>query len=211
MKNEPQVKGKGCLAFTIFGLPLLIGLIIFVLWAGFYAFRTYNKCVERNEAVKNAWSNVENAYQKRLDLIPNIVATVKGYAEHEQETFIAVTEARSKASSINLTVEDLTEENLAKFEAAQEELNSAISRLLVTVENYPELKANQNFIDLQNELKVIEAEIISRRDLFNNTVKDYNVFVLKFPRNIFAKMFGFREKSYFKAKPGAENAPEVKF
>jgi LemA protein len=139
------------------------------------------------------------------------VATVKGYAEHEQETFIAVTEARSKASSINLTVEDLTEENLAIFEAAQEELNSAISRLLVTVENYPELKANQNFIDLQNELKVIEAEIISRRDLFNNTVKDYNVFVLKFPRNIFAKMFGFREKSYFKAKPGAENAPEVKF
>ncbi len=209
--NDSKVKGKGCLGFTIFGLPILIGLFILIILVGFYAYSIYNKCIEKNEAVKNAWSNVETSYQKRMDLIPNIVATVKGYAEHEQETLVKITEARSKASSINLTAEDLTEENLAKFAAAQEELSTALNRLLATVENYPELKANQNFMDLQNELKNIESEINLRRDTFNSTVKDYNIFVLKFPKNIFAKLFGFHEKYYFKAKEGAENAPEVKF
>jgi len=210
-QNEPKVKGLGCLGFTVFGLPLIIGLSIFVLWIGWYAWSSYNKCVTANETVKNSWSNVENAYQKRMDLIPNIVATVKGYAEHEQETFTAVTEARAKASSINIDGDNLTEENIAAFDAAQDELTGALSRLLVSVEAYPQLQANQNFMDLQNELKVIEADIIARRDEFNTTVKAYNVLVLKFPRNLFAKMFGFNERSYFKAKEGAEDAPEVEF
>jgi len=210
-QNEPKVKGLGCLGFTVFGLPLIIGLSIFVLWIGWYAWSSYNKCVTANETVKNSWSNVENAYQKRMDLIPNIVATVKGYAEHEQETFTAVTEARAKASSINIDGDNLTEENIAAFDAAQDELTGALSRLLVSVEAYPQLQANQNFMDLQNELKVIEADIIARRDEFNTTVKAYNVLVLKFPRNLFAKMFGFNERSYFKAKEGAEDAPKVEF
>lgn len=210
-QNEPKVKGLGCLGFTVFGLPLIIGLSIFILWIGWYAWSSYNKCVTANETVKNSWSNVENAYQKRMDLIPNIVATVKGYAEHEQETFTAVTEARAKASSINIDGDNLTEENIAAFDAAQDELTGALSRLLVSVEAYPQLQANQNFMDLQNELKVIEADIIARRDEFNTTVKAYNVLVLKFPRNLFAKMFGFKERSYFKAKEGAEDAPKVEF
>ena len=209
--KEPKVKGLGCLGFTVFGLPLIIGLALLITWAVWYGISTYNKCVDRDESVKNSWSNVENAYQKRMDLIPNIVATVKGYAEHEQETFTAITEARAKVSSINIDAENLTNENIAAFEAAQDEYSSAISRLLVTVENYPELKANQNFLALQGDLNAIETEIIQRRDEFNATVKDYNIFVLKFPRNIFARMFGFNERTYFKAIEGAENAPTVEF
>lgn len=209
--NEPKIKGKGCLGFTVFGLPIIIGLVILLSWGGIYAYRTYNKCIDANETVKNSWSNVENAYQKRMDLIPNIVSTVKGYAEHEQETFVAVTEARAKVSSINIDADDITPEKIEAFQEAQDEFSSAISRLLVTVEAYPELKANQNFMDLQYELKNIETEIIVRRDEFNTTVKAYNILVLKFPRNIFAKMFGFTEKAYFKASEGAEDAPKVEF
>ncbi len=210
-QNEPKVKGKGCLAFTVFGLPLIIGLSLILLWIGWYAFSSYNKCIDANETVKNSWSDVENAYQKRMDLIPNLVATVQGYANHEQETFTAVTEARSKATSINLDGDNLTEENIAAFDAAQDELTGALSRLMVSVEAYPQLQANQNFLDLQNELKVIESDIILRRDEFNTTVKAYNVLVLKFPRNLFAKMYGFKERAYFKAKEGADEAPTVKF
>ena len=209
--KDPKVKGLGCLGFTVFGLPIIIALSLFIVWIGWYAYSTYNKCIDANETVKNSWSNVENAYQKRLDLIPNIVATVKGYAEHEKETFTAITEARSKASSINLDADNLTNEDLEAFQAAQDEFSSAISRLLVVVENYPELKANQNFLSLQNDLNAIEAEIILRRDEFNATVKAYNILVLKFPRNLFAKMFGFNERAYFKAQEGAENAPKVEF
>jgi LemA protein len=209
--KEPKVKGVGCLGFTVFLLPLIIGLSLLVIWVGWYAISSYNKCVNANETVKNSWSNVENAYQKRLDLIPNLVATVQGYADHEQETFTAVTEARAKASSINIDGDNLTEENIAAFDAAQNELTGALSRLLVSVEAYPQLMANQNFMDLQNELKAIEADIIVRRDEFNTTVKAYNILVLKFPRNLFAKMFGFNERPYFKAKEGADEAPVVKF
>ncbi len=209
--KETKVKGLGCLGFTVFGLPLLIGIVLLLIWVGWYAYSTYNKCIDANETVKNSWSNVENAYQKRMDLIPNIVATVKGYAEHEQETFTAVTEARAKVSSINIDADNLTNENIAAFEAAQDEYSSAISRLLVTVENYPELKANQNFLALQADLNAIESEIILRRDEYNATVKGYNILVLKFPRNLFARMFGFNERAYFKAAEGAENAPSVEF
>ena len=209
--TEPKVKGLGCLGFTVFGLPLIIGLVLLLSWGGWYAFSTYNKCIDVNETVKNSWADVENAYQKRMDLIPNLVNTVKGYAEHEQETFVAVTQARSNVSAINIDADDISAEDIAAFEAAQGDLSNAISRLLVTVEAYPELKANQNFMDLQNELKVIESEIILRRDEFNASIKLYNTLVLKFPRNLFARMFGFTEKAYFKAKEGAEDAPVVEF
>lgn len=208
-QNEPKVKGLGCLGFTVFGLPLIIGFSLFILWIGWYTWSSYNKCVTADETVKSSWSNVENAYQKRMDLIPNIVATVKAYADHEQETFTAVTEARAKASSINIDGDNLTEENIAAFDAAQNELTGALSRLLVSVEDYPTLQANQNFLKLQDELSVIETDINLRRDQFNTTVKAYNVLVLKFPRNIFAKMFGFKERAYFKAKEGADSAPSV--
>jgi len=209
--KEPKVKGLGCLGFTVFGLPLIIGLSLLIIWVVWYGWSTYNKCIDANETVKNSWSDVENAYQKRLDLIPNIVATVKGYAEHEQETFTAVTEARAKVSSINIDPENLTNEDIAAFQEAQDEFSNAISRLLVTVEAYPELKANQNFLALQADLKEIEAEIIVRRDAFNASVKAYNILVLKFPRNIFARMFGFNERAYFEAQEGAEQAPTVEF
>ncbi|MDD2636015.1 MAG: LemA family protein [Bacteroidales bacterium] len=210
-KKDPKVKGLGCLGFTVFGLPLLIGFVLLLLWLGWYAYSTYNKCITANESVKTTWSDVENSYQKRLDLIPNIVATVKGYAEHEQGTFTAVTEARAKVSSINIDGDELTTENLAAFETAQGELSGALTKLLATVENYPELKANQNFISLQNDLKEIETEITQRRKEFNSSVKDYNILVLKFPRNLFAKMFGFKERKYFEASEEAATAPKVEF
>lgn len=209
--KDPKVKGLGCLGFTVFGLPLLIALTIFIIWLGWYAYSTYNKCITANELVKHTWSDVENSYQKRMDLIPNIVATVKGYAEHEQGTFTAVTEARAKVSSINIDADEITQENLEAFDAAQGELTGALSRLLATVENYPELKANQNFLSLQNDLNVIETEIIQRRDAFNSSVKAYNILVLKFPRNLFAKMFGFKERKYFEAAEEASTAPKVEF
>lgn len=210
-KKEPKVKGLGCLGLTVFGLPLLIGLVLLIFWLGWYAYSTYNKCVTANERVKTAWSDVENSYQKRMDLIPNIVATVKGYAEHEQGTFTAVTEARAKVSSINIDGDDLTTENLAAFESAQGELTGALSRLLVTVENYPELKANQNFLSLQNDLNVIETEITEKRTKFIASVQSYNILVLKFPRNLFAKIFGFNERQYFEAAENAEIAPKIEF
>jgi LemA protein len=210
-QNEPKVKGLGCLGFTVFGLPLIIGLVVFLFLIGWYTLSSYNKFVDANQSVNKTWSSVEIAYQKRMDLIPNLVATVKGYAEHEQETFTAVTEARAKATSITVDPENLTEENIAAFEAAQNELSGSLSKLMVSVEAYPQLQANQNFMDLQSELKVIETEIAANKTAFISEVEKYNVLVLKFPRNIFAKMFGFKEKNYFKAKEGADDAPKVEF
>lgn len=209
--NEPKVKGLGCLGFTMFGLPLIIGFSIFILWIFYYAYSSYNKFVVANQTVEKAWSNVENTYQKRYDLIPNLVEVVKGYASHEQETFTAVTEARAKVSSINITADELTEENLAAFEEAQSELSGALIRLLVSVEAYPELKANQHFTQMQNDLKNIENEILIRRDEFNLKVEPYNVLILKFPRNLMAKLFGFKEKAYFKSIEQAKEAPKEKF
>lgn len=209
--KEPKVKGLGCLGMTVFVLPLIIAFLILLIWGGFYAWSSYNKFVEATQNVESVWGNVENSYQKRYDLIPNLVETVKGYANHESETFIAVTEARSKVSSINITADELTEENLQAFEDAQSELSGALSRLLVSVEAYPELKANQNFMQLQQDLKDVEAEILLRRDDYNNTVKPYNNLVLKFPRNLFAKIFGFKQKPYFKASEKASEAPKESF
>lgn len=172
---------------------------------------TYNRMVSYEESVTKAWSDVDNQYQRRLDLIPNLVNTVKGYADFEKETLTQVIEARSKASSVNITADNLNEQSLAQFQQAQEGLSSALSRLLVVVERYPELKANQNFLELQAQLEGTENRIAVERRKFNEVTRNYNTYIRKFPANFFAGMFGFEQKPYFEAAEGAEQVPEVKF
>lgn len=171
----------------------------------------YNKMVELDEQVASSWSQVENVYQRRADLIPNLVNTVKGYAAHEQETLEGVIEARSKATSVNINPENLDPQALQQFNQAQEGLSSALSRLMVVVERYPDLKANQNFLDLQAQLEGTENRITVERRKFNETTQSYNAYIRKFPRVIYAGWFGFEKKSYFEAQQGAEQAPEVQF
>lgn len=171
----------------------------------------YNGMVEQEETVNKAWSQVENVYQRRADLIPNLVNTVKGYAAHESETLQGVVEARAKATQMTVNVDDLTEENIKKYQAAQGDLQQAIGRLLMLTENYPDLKANENFRDLQAQLEGTENRITVERQKFNEAAKEYNTSIRKFPTNIFAGMFGFEKKGYFEAQAGAEKAPEVKF
>jgi LemA protein len=171
----------------------------------------YNRMVEKQESVSQQWSNVENAYQRRSDLIPNLVATVKGYAEHEQETFTQVTEARSKATLMTVDPANLTPEAIQKYQDAQGELSQALGRLLLIQENYPELKANQNFMALQDELAGTENRISVERNKFNEKVQDYNAYIRKFPQVIYAGWFKFESKGYFQAAPGSENAPKVEF
>ncbi len=194
------------------GIGVLIGLIVFVFIVYSYVKNMYNGFVQLDENVNVSWSQVQNVYQRRFDLIPNLVETVKGYAEHEQETFQAVTEARSRVGGvINLDAADLTPENLAQFQAAQAGLSGALQRLMVVVENYPELKANQNFIRLQDELAGTENRIATERMRFNQAVQQYNSTIRRFPQMIFAGMFGFTQKAYFEAVGGAEEAPQVQF
>lgn len=171
----------------------------------------YNNMVEKEEAVNTAWSNVENQYQRRADLIPNLVNTVKGYASHEQETLESVVNARSKATQITLNADELTPEKLKAYQAAQGEVGSALSRLLAVTENYPELKANENFQELQAQLEGTENRISVERRNFNQVTQDYNTYIRKFPNNLFAGMFGFDKKPYFEAEAGSQKAPEVKF
>ena len=171
----------------------------------------YNTMVEKQEAVASQWGNVQNAYQRRADLIPNLVATVKGYAEHEQETLTKVTEARAKATQITIDPENLTEENIRKYQEAQAELREALSRLLLIQENYPELKANQNFLALQDELAGTENRIAVERNRFNQLVKEYNAYIRKFPQIIYAGLFGFKPKAYFQAAEEAQTAIQVQF
>lgn len=171
----------------------------------------YNSMVTLQNEVETAWSNVETQYQRRADLIPNLVETVKGYAAHESNTLQAVTEARSKAGSITLNVDDLTEENLQKFNQAQNQLSGAMKSLLAVSEAYPDLKANENFMKFQDEYAGTENRIqLARRD-YNEIARKYNTEIAKFPNNIFAGFFGFQKKPYFSASEGAENAPSVKF
>ena len=169
----------------------------------------YNTMVSKEEAVTAAAGNLQTAYQQRADLIPNLVATVKSYAEYEARTLEAVVEARSKATSVTLDAENLTEENLKAFQAAQDEMSGALSRLLVTVEQYPDLKANQNYLDLQSQLEGCENKIANARREFNEAVQSYNTFIRKFPLNIIAGIFGFDKKPYFEASEGADRAPDV--
>lgn len=171
----------------------------------------YNSMVEKEEAVNTAWSNVENQYQRRADLIPNLVNTVKGYASHEQETLESVVNARSKATQITLNADELTPEKLKAYQAAQGEVGSALSRLLAVTENYPELKANENFQELQAQLEGTENRISVERRNFNQVTQDYNTYIRKFPNNLFAGMFGFDKKPYFEAEASSQKAPEVKF
>ena len=164
--------------------------------------------VNMREAVSAQWSNVENQYQRRLDLIPNLVNTVKGYASHEENTLTEVVNARAKATQMQLNIDEAT---LKKLSNVQGELSSALSRLMAISENYPDLKANQNFLDLQAQLEGTENRIAVERRKFNDVARSYNAFILQFPRNLVAGMFGFTSKPYFEANAGAENAPKVEF
>lgn len=172
---------------------------------------TYNTMVTMDEGVSASWAQVENVYQRRADLIPNLVNTVKGYASHERETLEGVIEARAKATSVNLNADNLNPEALQQFQQAQDGLSSALSRLMVVVERYPDLKANQNFLDLQAQLEGTENRITVERRKFNETAQAFNTYVRSFPKNIYANIFGFEKKAYFSAEAGAEKAPEVNF
>ena len=180
---------------------------VVVLWA----ISANNKMVGQEENVKKAWGQVENVYQRRLDLIPNLVKTVQGAAEFEKGTLTDVIEARSKASSVQLSADQLTEENIAAFQKAQDGLGSALSRLLVTVERYPELKATESFRDLQAQLEGTENRISVERKNFNEAVQSYNTLIRRFPNSLIAGIFGFEKKGYFTAAEGADKAPEVNF
>lgn len=191
-------------------ITLLVVVGILVALVG-WIIGAYNGLVTLDEETNGKWAQVESAYQRRADLIPNLVNTVKGYAEFEQETLTGVIEARSKATGINVDASSLTPESIANFQAAQQQLSGALSRLMVTVERYPDLKANQNFLGLQSQLEGTENRIKIERDRFNVSVKDFNATIRKFPKTIIASSFGFEKKGYFEADAGSEKAPEVQF
>ena len=171
----------------------------------------YNAMVTAEENVETSWAQVENQYQRRSDLIPNLVATVKGYAEHESQVFESVVEARAKATQITIDPTNASPEQLAAFQNAQGELSQALGRLLAVAENYPDLKANENFRDLQSQLEGTENRIAVARNAFNEAAQQFNVLIRKFPNNIVAGMFGFEKKPYFEAEDGADKAPKVEF
>ena len=193
------------------GYVILIVIVAVVLVLFFWIKGMYNSMVRTDETVSQAWAQVENVYQRRADLVPNLVATVKGYAEHESSTLEAVVEARAKATQATVDPSTLSEEELARFMSVQNELGTAIGRLLVSVERYPDLKANQNFLELQAQLEGTENRITVERQKFNEAARNYNVTIRRFPNNIFAGMFGFEKKGYFEASEGAEQAPVVSF
>ena len=186
-------------------------IVVIILALFFWVKNSYNGLVKADEQVKAAWSQVENVYQRRADLIPNLVATVKGYAEHESETLESVVEARSRATQMTVDPENLDAEQIAEFQKAQGELSQALGRLIMLQENYPDLKANQNFRDLQAQLEGTENRIATERMKFNETARSYNTMVRSVPRNIFASMFGFDTKGYFEASEEARTAPKVEF
>jgi LemA protein len=193
-------------------LWITLGVIVFLVFAVFsWVKGSYNTMVSQDEGVKTAWSQVENQYQRRLDLIPNLVNTVKGYAAHEKETLEGVINARAEATKTTIDPSNLNEESLKKFQAAQGELSSALSRLMVVMERYPDLKANQNFSELQAQLEGTENRITVERKRFNEVAQSYNTYIRSFPNNILAGMFGFFPKAYFTADAGAEKAPKVEF
>lgn len=188
---------------------IIIGAIVLI---GFFWVKgSYNKMVTMDENVQTAWAQVENVYQRRADLIPNLVATVKGYASHESATLENVVAARAKATQMTVNPENLTEDSIAEFNKAQGELSNALGRLLMIQENYPDLKANQQFSELQAQLEGTENRISTERMKFNEAAKAYNTLIRKFPDNILASMFGFEKKGYFEAQDGAETAPKVEF
>ena len=191
-------------------ITLIVIVIIFVSLFSWVK-GTYNTMVTQDESVKTAWSQVENQYQRRMDLIPNLVNTVKGYATHEKETLEGVISARSEATKTTIDPSNLDEASLQRFQAAQGELSSALSRLMVVIERYPELKANQNFSELQAQLEGTENRITVERKRFNEVAQAYNTYIRSFPNNLLAGMFGFQTKAYFTAEPSSEKAPKVEF
>ena len=190
------------------GLLIVIAVIaVVVIWA----VTGYNRLVSGEENVKSAWSQVENVYQRRLDLIPNLEATVKGYAEHEQETFKSITESRSKIQQLSIDPDQLTEENIAAYQKAQGELGAALGRLIAISEAYPDLKASSNFSEMQAELAGTENRIATERRKYNEAARAYNTMIRRFPGNLLASVFGFGQKGYFEAADGAAEAPKVEF
>lgn len=188
----------------ITGIIVVIAIILYSSIKG-----TYNSMVGKDESVTAAWAQVQNVYQRRADLIPNLVNTVKGYAAHEKETLEGVVEARAKATSVNVNLSD--PQSLQQLQQSQDQLGSALSRLMVVVEKYPDLKANQNFLDLQAQLEGTENRITVERQKFNEAAQDFNTYIRSFPRNIYASIFNFERKAYFQSQAGAEKAPEVQF
>lgn len=207
MRRTPCVKQT---LNTASHMKRLIFLSVLALM-GLTSCSTYNRMVNNEEAVNAAWANVETQYQRRADLIPNLVNTVKGYAQHEQATLDQVVEARAKATSINLTAEELTPENLAEFQRTQSEVRSALGRLIAISESYPDLKANENFLELQAQLEGTENRIAVARSNFNTATREYNMAIRRFPANLIAKMFSFRAKPYFEADGQSASAPTVTF
>ena len=193
------------------GWIILIVVAILIFFGYSWVKGSYNSMVTLSESVDKQWADVENVYQRRADLIPNLVATVKGYASHEKETLEGVVNARAKATSTTIDAGSLTPEKIAAFQQAQDGLSSALSKLMVVVERYPDLKANQNFLELQAQLEGTENRIAVERRKFNESARNYNTTIKLFPRNMLANMFGFDEKPYFKAQEGAETAPTVEF
>jgi LemA protein len=198
---------KGCLIWIIIGSLLVLIVFGFFSWGT----RIYNRMVTMQESVTSQWGNVETQYKRRADLIPNFVNTVKGAANFEQQTLTQVIEARAKATQVTIDPTRMTEENLEQFQQAQGQLSSALSRLMVVVEKYPELKATQNFRDLQVELEGTENRISVERRKFNEVAQTFNTYIKRFPQNFLSAMFGFTAKPYFKSTEGAEKAPEVTF
>lgn len=185
-------------------LLIIVGIILL------YGWMTYNNLVKRQENVTKAWSQVENVYQRRADLVPNLVSVVKNYTEYEQGTLIAVTEARAKkAASSTVRMENYSESDLKEYQAAQDELGESLNRIIVSVENYPDLKANENYLTLQAELAGCENRIQTERERFNEATKAYNASLRRFPTNMIAKMFGFEKRPYFEADEGADKVPET--
>ena len=191
-------------------IPIIIVLAIVVILIA-WAVKAYNSLVVKDEACSKQWSKVESQYQRRMDLIPNLVNTVKGYASHEEATLLKVIEARNQASQVKIDAENMTQEQLNNFQQSQENLSSAIRGLNIVVEKYPDLKANQNFLELQSQLEGTENRIAVERQRYSDVVNEYNTSVRRFPNSVFASMFGFDKKPYFEAQSGAENAPKVEF
>lgn len=186
-------------------------IIAIVVVLGIMGVSKYNTMVSKDEAVVTQWANVETQYQRRADLIPNLVNTVKGYALHEKDVFESVTKARAQATSVTIDASNLTPAMMQQYQAAQSGLNSALSRLLAVAERYPELKANQNFLELQAQLEGTENRIAVERRRYNEMAQDYNVYIRKFPNSIFSGMFGFERRPPFEAEKGSEKAPDVQF
>ncbi|KQM46241.1 LemA family protein [Chryseobacterium sp. Leaf201] len=199
------MKNRGCLSAGTIGIALLIIVAVLFFWGK----SGYNNFVTKEQNVNTKWSNVETVYQKRANLIPNLERTVKSYSKFEQETLTRVVEARSKATSINIDPTNMTEQDLAKFQAAQGELSGALSRLIATVESYPNLKADQQYINFQREYTAIENSVRTETVYYNAAAQDYNTSIKTFPNNILANFTNFKEKPYFKADAGAQKAPDV--